>query len=319
MLRVNADAGVFDLNYHAVRARISPENKCSPVGHRVDRVCCERNNRLLYLPWISSQAGQRLIDLFGDLDASASPLMRDELGRRLEDLCNVHLRALARANAAEIKKSGSDRFTAKGFAFDQREIFVEIAERFGLAESSLINALLKRLGAGGDRCKRVIDLVNYTRRQTSHGRQLLSSSNGVDRLNTHGNILANRDNVCYFTRYRVFHRNFAYNPMTRRTVVGDRLLFNAFQLAGFKNPLKFLPQSSFGKFCEHGEYIPADSRVARYALHTNFAVAIPRHDAIIAVDHVKRYRQRVENCLRKLSIFFFCLIDRVVKGRFKMG
>jgi len=195
----------------------------------------------------------------------------------------------------------------------------QIAERFGLAESSLINALLKRLGAGGDRCKRVIDLVNYTRRQTSHGRQLLSSSNGVDRLNTHGNILANRDNVCYFTRYRVFHRNFAYNPMTRRTVVGDRLLFNAFQLAGFKNPLKFLPQSSFGKFCEHGEYIPADRRVARYALHTNFAVAIPRHDAIIAVDHVKRYRQRVENCLRKLSIFFFCLIDRVVKGRFKMG
>jgi hypothetical protein len=251
-------------------------------------------------------------DINVEFDLFAALLVRDQICRRTKNVAYVERMSFARSYTAEIKQSRRDRFAPKRLTLDQTEIFVEVLDlpRSHRTRLPLHDA---RAPQHTPRSLRADCLFHALRRQQAVRRpQVSRASNRVNGFNAKRNVLTDSDDMRNLVGFRVEHWDLADQPMFRRSVVRDRLLLDAFDLARLERTLKFHSNTSLRIPGEHAKNISTDRRITRNALRADLAVPVPTDNAVIAIDHVDRYRQCIEHGFRKPPVLLFCLIYRAV-------
>ena len=234
----------------------------------------------------------------------AAFLVRDQICRRTDDLASVDYCSVAGPDAAKIEQVGRDRLAAKRFAFDQAEILCQIVGRFGHRRTRLRRSAVRATSAHAAIVASGL-FISWTTPAASRPTAASFSARliALHRFDSHRNVFADGDDVRYIIAVLVFHRDLTDHPVPRRTVIGDRLLFDPLNASGAKSSLKFLSDAALRIFFENVKNVTPDSHITRNSQYTDLAMTVPGDDPVIAIDNVERNRQCIEYRLGKFAMF----------------
>ena len=119
------------------------------------------------------------------------------------------------------------------------------------------------------------------------------------RLNASSNVFPNGDHVRHLVTAIGAHRNLADQPVISLARFGHRLLLDTLSLSGCKHLAEFALEQVTTLLGKHVKNISAQSFAARQAELAQLAISVPGNDAVVAIDRVKRQRQRIDDCLGK--------------------
>ena len=159
---------------------------------------------------------------------------------------------------------------------------------------------LEALGAGADRRQRIVDLVHHARGERADGRQLLGLRKARFGLAPLGDVFADRDDVRDFTSFDV-HRNLR-DAIGARLAERLRLDRELLHLPVSNTSSNSLRSSSAGCRCKISKIVRpiASSRDTPCSPVSRFA--IPRLNAIGAVDHVQTDGKRIDDLFGEASL-----------------
>ncbi len=253
------------------------------------------------LPLVGRDERQTTFHVNLNLHGRAALLVREQARGRLDHLRDVDGRVLAGARAAEIQKPVRDGLAAERLAANQLQILAQVFDLGRRAVDALDDARLKGLGAGGDGRQRVVYLVHDAGRQAPDGRELLRTRHRAVGLDARRDVFADGDDVRDLAVVAA-HRDFADEPVVRRAVVGARLLLDALDSSGGEGALELLLHRLARLPGQDLEDVAADGAAARDALPALLAVAVPRDDAVAAVNGVERDGQGVDDRLGEAAL-----------------
>src|SRR5260370_38863698 len=153
----------------------------------------------------------------------------------------------------------------------------------------------ERLSAGSDRSQRIVDFMHDSRSQPADRRQLFGAGNRAIGFDSRGNVLANRDHLRDSAATGGAHGNLADQPVIGFATLRHGLLFDAANLSSGENFGELAFEHLATLLRQDLKDIPPHYLAARQAQLAQFAVAVPRHDSIVAIDRIERERQAVND------------------------
>src|SRR5206468_3667670 len=163
--------------------------------------------------------------------------------------------------------------------------------RLAFARGEVFGAEHHRLAAGEDRGERVVDLMHDAGGQLSHGGELLGLGQTLLRLAPLGDIFADGDDVRDIPPV-LPHGNLR-DAVVARLAARLRLHFHLLQLTGVEYAVE-LPLQELARLpVQDVEDLAPHGVLARHALGPRLALAVPRANAVRAIDDVQADRERV--------------------------
>ena len=146
--------------------------------------------------------------------------------------------------------------------------------------------------------------MDHARRQASDRGKFLRASDGAICFHSIGDFLADSNDVRDLSAVVGPHRDLADDPVPDVTFWRWRFLLDALDLTALKHAREFLLQHVAWLAREHVENVLAEHRAARDTELSEFAVAVPRHYSILAIDRIKRQRQTIDNRFNESALRF---------------
>ncbi len=100
------------------------------------------------------------------------------------------------------------------------------------------------------------------------------------------------------------HRNLADHPVTDVALLRKRLLVDALDFAALENTFELFLEHVTRLARQNVKYIFTQHGAARDTKLAEFAIAVPRDDAVLASDRVQRKRQTVDDRFDKPFLRF---------------
>ena len=290
------------LNHHLVAAvgiRACGHGQSAFLLQRVYGVDHQGEKHLDQLFGIRGYLGQRLSEAPDQMNATESIMVFDEKECVLDDAVDGRGPLGLGLRIGKVQQSIDDVLAPIQLRSDDAEIFLEATSR---RRREILETQGQCLTASTDRRQRIVDLMHDPRRELADGRQFLRLRNLLLNAAPFSNVFAYR----YYVGDLVFvepHRDLADAVVPE---LAERRAFDLhlLHLAGRKDAVEFFLEKIPRLATHYLKDFTAENVVPGNTSDSYFALAVPRLDTVVPVDHIEAHRKRIDDLRGEKTLEF---------------